>query len=65
MKAVEVLDIISQASVSQYPNRHQMLIAQTNILAEMLDACRREIDPLPPTHNRSNVVFGHQDPYRH
>lgn len=44
MKAVELLEIISNTSASRFPHRHEMLLSQTDIMTEMLDACRREMD---------------------
>lgn len=55
MKAVELLEIISETPVSRYPHRHDMLLAQTDIMTDMLDACRRDMDQdaKPIDHNRS------------
>ena len=49
MKAVDLLEIISETPVSRYPHRHNMLLAQTDIMVEMLDACRATMD----VHNRA------------
>lgn len=57
MKAVDMLELISHTSVSRYPHRHEMLMAQTDILVEMLDACRREIDEEERANNRNRSVF--------
>ena len=57
MKAVDMLELISNTSVSRYPHRHEMLMAQTDILVEMLDACRREIDEEERANNRNRSVF--------
>lgn len=57
MKAVDMLDLISNTSVSRYPHRHDMLMAQIDIMAEMLDACRREIDEEERAVNRNRSVF--------
>lgn len=57
MKAVELLEIISETPVSRYPHRHDMLLAQTDIMTEMLDAFRRELDENTKTLSRHNVVF--------
>ncbi|MBR4263799.1 MAG: AraC family transcriptional regulator [Paludibacteraceae bacterium] len=57
MKAVDVLEIISNTSVSRYPHRHEMLMSQTEIMKEMLDASRREIDADTMSHNRNVGVF--------
>ena len=57
MKAVEMLELISNTPVSRYPHRHEMLMAQTDIMVEMLDACRREMDEEARKKNRSSLVF--------
>lgn len=57
MKAVDMLDLISNTPVSRYPHRHDMLMAQTDIMVEMLDACRREIDEEERAVNRNRSVF--------
>ena len=56
MKAVDMLELISNTPVSRYPHRHDMLMAQTDIMVEMLDACRREIDE-ERAINRNRSVF--------
>lgn len=57
MKAVDMLELISNTPVSRYPHRHDMLMAQTDIMVEMLDACRREIDKEEWANNRNLSVF--------
>jgi len=57
LKAVDVLEHISLSSVTRYPNRHEMLMAQTDIMVEILDACRREIDAQQANVNRKYLVF--------
>lgn len=57
MKAVELLEIISNTSASRFPHRHEMLLSQTDIMAEMLDACRREMDDDARMHNRRYAIF--------
>lgn len=57
MKAVELLEIISNTSASRFPHRHEILLSQTDIMTEMLDACRREMDDDARMHNRSYIVF--------
>ena len=57
MKAVDILELISNTPVSRYPHRHDMLMAQTDIMVEMLDACRREIDEEERAVNRNRSVF--------
>ena len=57
MKAVDMLDLISNTPVSRYPHRHDMLMAQTDIMVEMLDACRRDIDEGERAINRNHSIF--------
>ena len=57
MKAVDMLELISNTPVSRYPHRHDMLMAQTDIMVEMLDACRRDIDEEERAINRNRSVF--------
>ena len=57
MKAVELMEIISNTPVSRFPHRHDMLLSQTDIMTEMLDACRREMDDDARLHNRGYTVF--------
>ena len=57
MKAVDMLELISNTPVSRYPHRHDMLMAQTDIMVEMLDACRRKIDEEERVINRNRSVF--------
>ena len=56
-KAVDMLELISNTPVSRYPHRHDMLMAQTDIMVEMLDACRREIDEEERAINRNRSIF--------
>lgn len=44
LKAVELVEDISNASVERYPLRHEMLIAQANVMIEMINAFRQEMD---------------------
>jgi len=57
MKAVEMLELISNTPVTHYPHRHEMLMAQTYIMMEMLDACRWEMDEEARNNHRSSLVF--------
>ena len=57
MKAVELLEIISETPVSRYPHRHDMLLAQTDIMTDMLDACRRDMDQDAKPIDRNHSVF--------
>ena len=44
MKGVELLEHLCLSSIQKYPLRHEMLIAQSNVLSEMLNFYRREMD---------------------
>lgn len=57
MKAVELLALISETPLSRYPHRHDMLMAQTDVMTEMLDACRRQVDEEASATHRSRLVF--------
>lgn len=57
MKAVDMLEIICNTPVARYPHRHEMLLAQTDIMTEMLDACRFEMDENAKSCSRDNRVF--------
>ncbi len=57
MKAVELLEIISETPVSRYPHRHDMLLAQTDIMTDMLDACRRDMDQYAKPIDRNRSIF--------
>ena len=57
MKAVDMLELISNTPVTRYPHHHEMLMAQIGIMAEMLDACRCEMDENARIRNRNNAVF--------
>lgn len=57
MKAVELLEIISETPVSRYPHRHDMLLAQTDIMTDMLDACRRDMDQDAKPIDRNRSIF--------
>ena len=56
-KAVDILEHISQASVTRYPNRHEMLLAQTDIMTELLDACRRDLDNESRVMSHNQIIF--------
>ena len=44
MRAVDLLEHICHTSTQRYPLRHEMLIQLTNVMAEMHNAFRREMD---------------------
>ena len=57
MKAVDLLEHICKASLQYYPLRHEMLIAQTNVMTEMLNAYRRTMDEKEVGENHKYSVF--------
>lgn len=57
MKAVDILEHLCNASLQRYPLRHEMLIAQTNVMTEMLNAFRREIDEKSKNDSYKHSVF--------
>ena len=57
MYAVDLLEHICNASLQRYPLRHEMLIAQTNVMTEMLNAFRREIDEKAVLESNKYGIF--------
>ena len=57
MKAVDLLDHLCRSSLKRYPLRHEMLIAQTNVMTEMVNAFRREIDEKAKNEDYKHAVF--------
>jgi len=57
MKAVDMLEHICNASLQRYPLRHEMLIAQTNVMTEMINSYRREIDEKAVRENNKYGLF--------
>lgn len=57
MKAVELLEIISETPVSRYPHRNDMLLAQTDIMTEMLDACRATMDEHGRAFSHNHAIY--------
>ena len=57
MQAVDLLEHICKTSTQRYPLRHEMIIQLTNVMTEMLDAFRREMDENAKALSRHNVVF--------
>lgn len=57
MKAVELLEIISNTCASRFPHRHEMLLSQTDIMTDMLDACRRDMDQDAKPIDRNRSIF--------
>ncbi len=57
MQAVDLLEHICRASTQRYPLRHEMLIQLTNVMSEMHNAFRREIDEKMLKEDNQYVVF--------
>ncbi len=57
MKAVDVLEHICNSSTQRYPLRHEMLIQLTNVMTEMHNAFRREMDEKMLKEDSKYTVF--------
>ena len=57
MKGMELLEHLCLSSAQLYPLRHEMLIAQSNVISEMLNTYRREIDQKATGENRNLSLF--------
>ena len=57
MQAVDLLEHICKASTQRYPLRHEMLIQLTNVMSEMHNAFRREIDEKILKEDNQYAVF--------
>ena len=57
MKGMDLLEHLCQSTTQHYPLRHEMLIALTNVTAEMLNAYRREIDKNAANDSRNYALF--------
>ena len=57
IKGLDVLEHICHTSPQRYPLRHEMLIAQSNVMVEMINACRRDLDSDAPALTRNQMVF--------
>ena len=57
MKAVELLEHICHSSTQRYPLRHEMLIELTNVMVEMHNASRREMDDKVISDSRNYSLF--------
>ena len=57
MQAVDLLEHICNASTQRYPLRHEMLIELTNVMVEMHNAYRREIDEKTVNGSRNYSLF--------
>ncbi len=57
MKAVELLEHICNAPTQRYPLRHEMIIQLTNVMSEMHNAYRREMDDKRLKEDNKYTVF--------
>lgn len=57
MKGIDLLEHLCRSTTQQYPLRHEMLIAQSNVLSEMLNAFRRELDEKAINESRNYSIF--------
>lgn len=55
-KALDIFEHICNSSTQFYPLRREMLIAQSNVMVELSNACRREIDT-NRVISRNQMVF--------
>lgn len=56
IKLLDVFEHICNSSIQLYPLRHEMLIAQSNVMVELTNACRREMDT-NRVISRNHMVF--------
>ena len=57
MQAVDLLEHICKASTQRYPLRHEMIIQLTNVMSEMHNAFRREMDDKRLKEDNKYAVF--------
>ena len=57
IKSLDVFEYICNSSIQLYPLRHEMLIAQSNVMVELTNACRREMDNDSRAMTRNQMVF--------
>ena len=57
MQAVDLLEHICKTSTQRYPLRHEMIIQLTNVMSEMHNAFRREMDEKILKENNKSAVF--------
>lgn len=57
MLAVDLLEHLCKASTQRYPHRHEMIIQLTNVMSEMHNAFRREMDEKILKENSKYAVF--------
>ncbi len=63
IKSLDVFEHICNSSIQLYPLRREMLIAQSNVMVELTNACRRELDTNSHALSRNQIVaqaFCHQ-----
>ena len=56
-KSLDVFEHICNSSTLHYPLRREMLIAQSNVMVELTNACRRELDGNSHVLTRNQMVF--------
>ncbi|MBQ6983927.1 MAG: AraC family transcriptional regulator, partial [Paludibacteraceae bacterium] len=57
MQAVDLLEHICKTSTQRYPLRHEMIIQLTNVMSEMHNAFRREMDEKILKEDNQYAVF--------
>ena len=57
LKTVDLLEHISQTPLSRYPNKHEMLLALSDIMTDMLDVFRQGLDNEAPASTRNQIIF--------
>lgn len=57
IKSLDVFEYICNSSIQLYPLRREMLIAQSNVMVELTNACRRELDNDSRAMTRNQMVF--------
>ena len=56
-KSLDVFEHICNSSTLHYPLRREMLIAQSNVMVELTNVCRRELDNDSRAMTRNQMVF--------
>lgn len=56
IKSLDVFEHICNSSIQLYPLRREMLIAQSNVMVELTNACRRELDTNSHALSRNQIV---------
>ena len=57
LKALDVFEFLSNTSPLRYPLRREMLIAQSNVMVEIINACRCDMDNDSHAITRNQIVF--------